>query len=930
MHHEDLPLTRLAIAEPDLAREVEAILDTAATPVHGNDLALLVNDTLWALSQEIAFGRAVGLGYARLLAGQNPGIKTFQAIVRKAGKNGPTIGKIMATHLVPVLMSGDEDLLDGFMTACHVMRRKGTYTLKGPLEGLSRLLEAGDVPGGRVYLELLCHAYDRELSYQQSLQMTYTLPRAVGDMPPLKRVWQMSAFSRIIQIDMSAAECFSTGLKKGLHLLHEKALDRFVSIGLERYDRNKERGCRFLSLESRISLETCRTMQVAVPFSQIQPKLSRYVRTRTGQPIAILANGAFCASDKPGETSTMRVFSDEQAIYLPQEIDVFSVRKHNQDLYKSLAKLESAQIEFGTYDFDAEKALEGAGVFLETEDETEHKRSMLFSITGNSELERFLHLFDCPQLAADLFLIYEHRRINWCLMQQYPGIVKQTLPVMQQEMLQICQEVRERHLLNFLYAGIALGMPLEARADTERQILTVTRKLRDMVETEIKRNPAVETCGRLLFLTYEPVVRALAGETLFRSDQGGGRVLNVPFGRGFKPDFRFHLDAQMDRVAVSIQSKLHEKGLSVYRMDVRKKLAENDGILFPGDIQRLIVDWQSHCESEQALSSGKQIDLSWIDLSDVCGAFQESDVLETNPYANFISYHEWDCHLGDYLADHVRVTDRRIGGVDGDFYSATLDRYHGLVQHMRRAFEQLKPEGLSIMRPWIEGDQFDYRALLDFAVDRKTGRMPSDRLYIKRDKRQRDVAVLVLVDLSKSTANRASGSSSRILDIEKEAVVLLAEALDVAGDQFAVAGFSGTGRFGVDYLRIKDFSDGLDDGVHRRINAVAPMRSTRMGAAIRHATQVLEKIPARVRLLLTLTDGFPNDVGYKQGYAVADTRKAVFEAYAKHIFFKAIVVNMAGDPNLDALYGKFQHSLISDIKELPDKLLRIYGAMTRM
>jgi nitric oxide reductase activation protein len=103
-----------------------------------------------------------------------------------------------------------------------------------------------------------------------------------------------------------------------------------------------------------------------------------------------------------------------------------------------------------------------------------------------------------------------------------------------------------------------------------------------------------------------------------------------------------------------------------------------------------------------------------------------------------------------------------------------------------------------------------------------------------------------------------------------------------------------------------------------------------MGAAIRHATQTLEKIPARVRLLLTLTDGFPNDVGYKQGYAVADTRKAVFEAYAKHIFFKAIVVNMTGDPDLDALYGKFQHSLISDIKELPDKLLRIYGAMTRM
>jgi hypothetical protein len=190
MHHEDHPLTRLAVADPGFAAEVETILKTAATSVHQNDLVLLVNDTLWALSQEIAFGRAVGLGYAQLLAVRNRKIKAYQSIVRKAGRNGPTVGKILATHLAPVLMSDDEDLFDGFMTTCQVMRRKGTYTLKGPLKGLSRLLEAGDVAGGRVYLELLCHAYGRELSYQQSLQMTYTIPRAVGTMPPLKPAGQ--------------------------------------------------------------------------------------------------------------------------------------------------------------------------------------------------------------------------------------------------------------------------------------------------------------------------------------------------------------------------------------------------------------------------------------------------------------------------------------------------------------------------------------------------------------------------------------------------------------------------------------------------------------------------------------------------------------------------------------------------------------------
>jgi len=930
MCHEDHPLTRLAIADPDFATDIETILDTATTAVHRNDLVLLVNETLWALSQEIAFGRAVGMGYARLLAVQNRRIKTYRSIVRKAGKDGPTVGKILATYLVSVLISDDQDLFEGFMATCQVMRCKGTYTLKGPLEGLSRLLETGDVAGGRMYLELLCHAYDRELSYQQSLQMTYKIPRAVSSMPPLKRIWQMSALSRIIQMDLSAAECFITGLSRGLNLLHKRGLDRFISMGLERYGRSRERGCRFLSLESRMSLETCRAMQVAVPLSQVQSKLSRYIRTRTGRPIAIRASDVFHASDRSGETGFVKVFSDEQAIYLPQEIDVFDVRKKNRDLYTGLAKIESAHLEFGTYDFDAEKALERSGILLETDGGTGSRRSSLSSMAGNSEIERFLCLFDCRKLAADLFLIYEHGRIRWHLMQRYPGIVNQTLPVMQQEMLHICKDMRERHILNLLYAEIALGMPTMALVSPDQKTLSTICKIRDLAEIEVKRNPAVETSGRLLFLTYDPIVRVLERDVCSKSDHNDRRVLRIPFERGFKADFCFHFDTRADRMAMSIQSKLRRKGLKVYRADVRKKLAENNGILSLSDIQRLIVDCPAHEDPVPAHPYKKQVDLHRLDFSDICETIQEVAGLEVNPPTNAFTYHEWDCRLGDYLADHVRVTERKVRGVDGDFYPATLDRYHGLVQHMRRAFEQLRPERLSMMRPWIEGDQFDYSALLDFAIDRKTGRIPSDRLYIKRDKRQRDVAVLVLVDLSKSTVNQASGSASRILDIEKEAVVLLSEALNVVGDQFAVAGFSGSGRSSVDYLRIKDFSDGLDEGVHRRINTVEPMRSTRMGAAIRHATQVLGKMSASIRLLLVLTDGFPNDVGYKQGYAVADTRKAVFEAHAKHIHFKAIVVNVAGDPKLDALYGKFHHSLISDIKELPDKLLRIYGAMTRI
>ncbi|MCD6224150.1 MAG: VWA domain-containing protein, partial [Deltaproteobacteria bacterium] len=244
--------------------------------------------------------------------------------------------------------------------------------------------------------------------------------------------------------------------------------------------------------------------------------------------------------------------------------------------------------------------------------------------------------------------------------------------------------------------------------------------------------------------------------------------------------------------------------------------------------------------------------------------------------------------------------------------------------------ELLKPESLKILRQWIEGDEFDYRALLDFAIDKKAGLTPDDRLYIKRIKQERDVAVLLLVDLSRSTANRVAGSKKRVLDVEKEAIVLFCEALDVVGDSFAIAGFSGTGRFGVDYFNVKGFDECMGPEIKNRINAMAPQRSTRMGAAIRHAVSRLEKICSKVRLLLIIGDGFPNDVDYKQKYAIEDTRKAMQEARSKNIYSKAITVNIPGDPMLDDLYGETHHNVISDVNELPDKLVRIYRSLTSL
>jgi len=297
--------------------------------------------------------------------------------------------------------------------------------------------------------------------------------------------------------------------------------------------------------------------------------------------------------------------------------------------------------------------------------------------------------------------------------------------------------------------------------------------------------------------------------------------------------------------------------------------------------------------------------------------------------ANVFRYPEWDSTQNEYLVDYARLTEKELSGHANGFYLQILQRHRGLVKRIKTAFELLKPEGIQILRQWIEGDDFDYRAMLDYAVDKRAGIMPSDRLYIKRMKSARDVAVMLLVDLSKSTSNTVQGSADTVLDVEKEAIVLFCEALEVVGDTYAISGFSGTGRLGVDFFMLKGFKESMGASVRARVNAMAPQRNTRMGTAIRHAAQHFNRVDSAVRLLIVLGDGYPNDADYKKRYAIEDTRKAIFEARSQNIYTHGITVNIRSNNEMDDLFGPVHHTAITDVRELPDKLWRIYSALTR-
>ncbi len=371
--------------------------------------------------------------------------------------------------------------------------------------------------------------------------------------------------------------------------------------------------------------------------------------------------------------------------------------------------------------------------------------------------------------------------------------------------------------------------------------------------------------------------------------------------------------------------------IRVYKSGIRKLLYQRDGKISKDDILELLRAFQDTGPCENTVhTAAVTVDLSDLaNLSEIPGLMDNSAVPDTLPAS---WYPEWDGHHSDYLHNYVRVVDRMMAGATAGFYDQTLERYRELVSQIRYAFELMKPQGLKLLRNWTEGDELDYRAMLDFVLDQKAGRIPSDRLYIKRIKQERNVAVLLLVDLSRSTANtlsnNASDAGTTVLDVEKEAMVLFCEALGIVGDTFAIAGFSGNGRFSVDYTHIKEFDEPLNAAVRKRISALTPQRSTRMGAAIRHATAQFDKFPAKVRLMVVLGDGFPNDLDYKREYAISDTRKAIGEALTRRIHTHAITVNMQSDARLDDLYGSVHHNVISDVRELPARLLRIYGALT--
>ena len=286
-----------------------------------------------------------------------------------------------------------------------------------------------------------------------------------------------------------------------------------------------------------------------------------------------------------------------------------------------------------------------------------------------------------------------------------------------------------------------------------------------------------------------------------------------------------------------------------------------------------------------------------------------------------LHYDEWDFRRRHYRKSWCVLREIDMRSLDKPFVDQTLEKYQGLVTELRRSFEALRGVERRLKRQ-THGDDIDLDAAIEARIEGLFGREMPDNLFSRPHRLERDIAVIFMVDVSGST-------KGWINEAERESLVLLCEALEVLGDRYAIYGFSGMTRKRCELYRIKRIDEAYSHAVKSRIAGIQPQDYTRMGVIIRHLTHLFRDIDARTRLLITLSDGKPDDYdGYRGEYGIEDTRQALLEAKRAGIYPFCITIDREARDYLPHMYGAVNYTQVDDVRQLPAKVSDIYRRLT--
>ena len=727
----------------------------------------------------------------------------------------------------------------------------------------------------------------------------------------------LSLTGEIAKIDGEAAlACFRSS-SHALRTVSIEQFERWVRDGLSR-DRGDSRARRsYFALETRGSHDALHSGANGLELESVQHLLRLYVEALTGRPVEVAPLSAVPVESRIGDGHT---------IHLPSLIAEFGDDDLDFRLYKVLAAHGAGQIEFGTYvrdtpglraayaalteaysqdNVDARDAFALDGYInelgkseaaLSPEEEMRRAKAALKKLPADSDYRRVLEVFPHSQLARRIFGTLENGRIDRRLRRQYRGL-RRDLDLVRDHLRRNRPRIADLPValvpFELLFQITLLGGVLD---DARQYYGQVTSELETVVADYIS-SPTASVADTLM---------------------GASRVYSLFQSIAPADDAVQQMDMQQE----SSESE-EESMVSSERQQMRRSAPEPQR----RDARELFNAWNDpNAEGDPDELEGAE---AWLEAETPEMKLEEGEVA--------YNYDEWDRELTDHRIGWCRVIEKRVKHGDRTFVEQTRERHKGVISSIRYQFQLMKPENLTRIVNEVDGEEYDLNAVIDYVIDRRADGHQSERLYTKRLRRQRDVAVSFLLDQSSSTARTIgrhplqpyTRPGRRIIEIEKEGLVLMSEALEAVGDVYAINGFTSEGRRNVKFYVVKDFSEKYTDEVKRRIGGITYQNNTRLGAAIRHATAKLARQDARTRLLIVISDGRPYDHDYGDArYAREDTREALRQAKIQGITPFCITIDRESEAELRDLYGEIGYTIIDDVLSLPERLPGIYRRLT--
>jgi nitric oxide reductase NorD protein len=298
---------------------------------------------------------------------------------------------------------------------------------------------------------------------------------------------------------------------------------------------------------------------------------------------------------------------------------------------------------------------------------------------------------------------------------------------------------------------------------------------------------------------------------------------------------------------------------------------------------------------------------------------KESATNDKNQY--HINYPEWDYKSKTYKPDYCAIYPENVTVSDTNYYKNTLTEYQSVLLGLRKMLTSVNNK-LQQQRRQTDGNEFDLDAVTDLYVDAKSGQTPSERIYLSNRKKEKDLSIMLLLDLSLSSDGYSAGN--KIIDVEKQVSILFGEILDEFGIDFAINGFHSNTRNNTSFVEIKGFDTNWQKAKHK-VGSVHPKGYTRIGVALRHANSLLQKRNTQNKWVILISDGKPNDYDKYEGqYGIRDVKKALSELNQHQIHAYALAIEAQAKYYLPQMFGQNHYQILSNPTELLKSLVKLY------